>query len=290
MSSTTQQQAPPIPIAEKLRDVQSLRPFPTAAIRLIEACRDPKCTAREVADIIQRDPGLAAKLMRMSNSSMFGCSGKIHTVDHAVVLLGMRCVRDLALAMAAAKMFSQGDTAAKERQDLWNHSLGCACVARQIAEVVPGIVPNEAFLAGLFHDVGKLVMYDLVPNHYIQLGELAKSQNKNHHKIEQQLFGMTHTELGGTFGRQCALPSEVICCIESHHDAEIVNQHAELVRVIELANACTKAWQIGSDAEACERTLATIENHTLPITAESLEAIREASLADFNESQQICNE
>lgn len=290
MTATTFESAPPVPLADRLRSLKSLRPFPTAALRLIDACKNPKCSAKDASDIIQKDPGLAARLIRMANSSMFGCSGKIHTIDHAVVLLGMRCVRDLAVAMAGADMFLQGKTATRERHELWNHSLGTACVARRLATSVSNVVPNEAFLAGLFHDVGKLLMYDLVPSHYILLNDIVQKKQKPSHKVEQQLFGSTHAEVGAHFGRECSFPSEVIECIEFHHESKLQGPHADLVSVVSFANAASKVWGIGSQPIDCDDVEYELQNCPVDISRESLELLQESSLADFEESQRICSE
>jgi HD-like signal output (HDOD) protein len=103
-------------IIDCLDDLPELRPFPTAASRLLSACEDPTTDSGVLSEIISCDPGFASKVLQVANSSFYGCSGKIKTIEQAVVILGFRSVKDIAVSMAGAAVFANGNTAQKERE------------------------------------------------------------------------------------------------------------------------------------------------------------------------------
>ena len=133
-------------VQEQLREKPEVRPFPAAVTQLVSACQDPNATAATFEKIIQTDASLAARLLRMANSPLYGISQEVTSVGHAAAVLGVRQLRNLAFALAGASMFKEGSTASGQRQQLWNHSLGCATTCRLLAKTAIGVDPEEAFL------------------------------------------------------------------------------------------------------------------------------------------------
>ncbi len=156
-------------VQECLAERPEVRPFPAAVTQLLAACQDANTKAETFVKIIECDPALAVRLLRMANSPLYGVANGVRGIGHAVSILGMRQLKNLALSVAGKAMFSEGSKAAEERQNLWNHSLGCAAVARVLAKSVPTVSPEVAFLAGMFHDVGKLFLYDVVADEYAEM-------------------------------------------------------------------------------------------------------------------------
>ena len=145
---------------ELLDELPELKPFPAAAAQLMSECQDPNLSPKRVAEIVGSDPVLAAKLMKIANSPLYGYAGKIRTIEHSVVVLGMTGIRHLSLSLAGAELFAEGEAlTADQRQALWHHSLQVASAARQLAGhcECSQLDAEEAFLAGIFHDIGKLV-------------------------------------------------------------------------------------------------------------------------------------
>ena len=145
-------------INEALQSESTLRPFPAVASQILSICEDPNVRPRDLANTIQCDPAVSLQVLRIANSSMYGFAGEIRTVDHAIVVLGFRAVKNLAISAAAAGMFELGEVAKESRQRLWKHSLACASISGRLATRVD-ILASEAFLAGIVHDVGKLVFF-----------------------------------------------------------------------------------------------------------------------------------
>ncbi len=274
---------------KRLEDLPELKPFPAAAAKLCSACKDPDASPKQIVEIITCDPGLAAKLLQVSNSSMYGFSGRIRTIDHAVVLLGSKKVRDLALSMAGAEVFSQGDEAKDERNTLWKHSLAVATISRLIAPHVNNVVPEEAFLAGIFHDVGKLVFYDLIPAEYSEMhGRIDPSHRV---EAENESFGIDHAELGLECADDWGLPQEIGNAIGSHHNR--ADTDTNITRVVQLANPLAHLWDLQQPEceevseeesnEVSEQLAALIEAADLSMDVGTLTGIRITASSVFAE-------
>ena len=271
---------------ERLEELPEIKPFPTAATQLMSACQNPDSTSKDIAAIIQCDPGLAMRLLRVANSSMYGFSREIRTIDHAIVVLGFRTVRDLSVSMAGAEVFSQGDSAQAERAALWRHSLACATVARMLAQHVEELNPEEAFLAGIFHDVGKLIFFDLATDDYIAL--IERTDPRNLIAEEESVFRTTHQEVGQNCADEWGLPEEINSAIGYHHNPEDAPADFELVALIQAANLLANAWQIGVDGEPSIDEAEVLERIELPIDAAVLEQVKENAPAAFEETMQVC--
>ena len=280
-------------ILDNLPTLPDLRPFPAVATRVVAACQDPSTSSKDLVRIIRCDPAIAARLLSVANSSMYGCSGRIRTVDHAVVVLGFRSVAQLALTAAGAALFAQGTAAARERAALWNHSLGVATVARLVAGHVPGLLAEEAFLAGIFHDVGKLFFYDLAHEQYAAVHQrVESSQESTGASIvaeELNVFGITHPEVGQQCGEAWGLTDEINLAIGYHHEPDEVPDYYELVAVIRAADLLAYAWQIGSSCRAVDIGGARALLEELDVSEDVLEQVRAAAPEAFAEIRQACS-
>ncbi len=160
-------------IRRKFDEGYEIRPFPRAVNQLITALKDPNADSRTLANIIQLDAGLSTRLLRMSNSVIFGVTQELTSISHAITLLGRRPLRNLAYFHACSTLFSGSTKTARQREEIWNHSLGCAIAARLLASSTPSLSKDDAFLGGLFHDIGKLFLLSTFPNEY---GKLSTSK------------------------------------------------------------------------------------------------------------------
>lgn len=232
-------------VQEHLESSPEVRPFPAAVTRLLAACQDPKATAATFESIIECDPALSIRLLRLVNSPLFGLTDKVKDIAHAVVLVGNTRLKTLAMSVAGASMFSGSDEAQKHRAELWNHSVACAVVAQQLAEHVPGVSTDTAFLSGIFHDVGKLLFYDIAPKEYAEL-------TQTYHQVELineelQLFGKTHEEIGLQSSHSWDLPNEVKYAIGWHHRPSESSGFEENAALIGFADQLAHHWGVGSD-------------------------------------------
>lgn len=238
----------PTPVVrfDALEEMPEIRPFPQTASRIIAASNDPDIKAEELCEFIQCDPGIGLKIIRVANSSAYGLSGEVRTLQHAVVVLGFKALSNLAVSVAAGDVFAAGNDVKEARQALWEHSMGCAAVASMLAGHVTGIKSEEAFLAGIVHDVGKLMFLDLGAEAYCE----ATANSSAHDVIatEQSLFGTDHQELGMRCADDWGLPFEIADAIGAHHSVYEENSNPDLVNLVGFADSLAWSWGIGSKA------------------------------------------
>ncbi len=232
-------------VQECLAGRPAVRPFPASVTQLLAVCQDANANTEKFVEIIKCDPGLAVRLLRMANSPLYGLVNEVRSIGHATSILGMRQLKNLALSVAGSAMFSEGSTAAKERQELWSHSLGCAAVARELAKSVSTVSPEDAFLAGIFHDVGKLFLYDVVADAYSEISSLYSGIQLV--AEEKSVFGVSHEEIGLKSAHAWGLPEDVKAVIGNHHQPEESPAHRTFVTVVHIADRLSRAWGIGSE-------------------------------------------
>ena len=268
-------------IEKHLSSAAEVRPFPAAVARLTAACQDPNACSKTFEPIISCDPALSVKVLRVARSPLYCPQGGVKTIPHAVSLLGLRKLKSVGMSVAGAAMFASGATAQQRRQALWQHSVGCAVVAGRIAEYVPGVDPDDAFLGGIFHDIGKLLFYDAIPEEYAELDESMSGLQLI--REEEFLFGRTHEQIGLASAVSWQLPDEVKAAVGWHHRPEEAEFCADYARVVGTADYLSKHWAIGSDEVPNTSEVDEMMRH-LGVIAQHLERLEAVSRSDYEEA------
>lgn len=228
-------------LAADPQSLVELRPLPAIAAKVSEACNDQNFNTRDLAELVECDPAFTSKILSVVNSSMFGYSREVSSVKQALVVLGRKTVSELAICVATQKVFSTGQLAVNARVQLYEHSLACASVSRCLANLMNDDVDaGAAFLAGILHDVGKLIFLDVAPQSYPQLLK-NRSADTSSVEIENENFGTDHTVLGMLFGDAWNLSSTICNSIANHHS----NPNCDLSTITSHSNQLTKFWGIG---------------------------------------------
>lgn len=267
----------------EIEELPELLPIPDVALTLLNASKDSNVGARELAQIVSCDTSLSVRLLKASNSTLYGVGGKIKTIEHASVVLGARGLRDLAMSLVAQAMYDDSKTLNGSVDSLWKHSLGCATVARTIAQSVDDVCPDEAFVSGIIHDVGKLVLIQLLKDQYTLIpqaldGEVTTTQ-------EKELYGVCHAELGMRCAEQWGLPFEISEALQDHHAEYDANVHSRLSGVIFAANQLSKVWGIGTESEIELDPLEVSESNDLPFDDQKLSEVKQQAACDYLQNQ-----
>jgi len=220
-----------------LSDHKELSSLPQVLAEVMRVSRDPDSSASDLAKVIMKDPPLTAKLLRVVNSPFFGQVRKISTVDQAVVTLGMRTVTAVALSMSIYDITGKID-ALIDRKKFWRHSLEVAISARMIAEKVGYSQPEEAFVAGLLHDIGILILESSFPEEFRRIWKLVEA-GENQAAVEERTWGTNHAKVGQFLLEQWGLPENIGEAVGCHH--EIFDQGSKagekrLAQIINLSN------------------------------------------------------
>jgi putative nucleotidyltransferase with HDIG domain len=198
---------------------------PETYLKLTETLNSPFADLDDVGKIVEQDPGLSTKLLHIVNSAQFGISRQIVTPAEAVQILGIEVLKALMLGVKAFSYYDENPFVKATFKDLWAHSLQIAVDARKLA-VQQGLSAEaceECFLAGLLHDIGKLILAANAEGQYQLVLELSRKANLHLHQAEVGIFYCTHAQIGAYLLALWGVPDSVIRAVEHHHSMERAN-------------------------------------------------------------------
>jgi putative nucleotidyltransferase with HDIG domain len=227
-----------------ITEVTQLPVPPGAALRLLWMLEDPRASAADLGRLIESDPALSTPIIRLSNTAFYGLSGKVSSAWRAVTVLGLATMRAIATAAAFDLLSEKGRAVPDE---FWEHSVTTAAAAAAIANRV-GIQPNDAFSAGLLHDLGTALLFRRAPRRY----DSAMDRRRTNPEmplidIENEEFGATHAQVGAAALGVMRFPAEIVEAIAEHH-CEPSGVASRLGRLLIAADALALAVG-GFDAE-----------------------------------------
>jgi putative nucleotidyltransferase with HDIG domain len=197
-----------------IAEVTQLPVQPGAAMRLLWMLVDPRTSAADLGRLIESDPSLSTQVIRLANTAFYGLSGKVSSAWRAVTVLGLATVRALATT-AAFDLFSEKGRSVPD--DFWPHSVTSAAAAASLARRV-GVQSNEAFSAGLLHDIGSALVFRRAPRRYDNvLDRMAQDASLTLVAAEQAEFGVTHAEVGAAALATMRFPADMVEAISLHH-------------------------------------------------------------------------
>ena len=227
--------------AERLiRQIEELPTLPAIITRILEVLEDDSSSARDLEQVVSCDQSIAARVLRIANSAYYGFSGEITTIHRAIVILGFQTVRGLALGSSIFEAFSgEEQEPCFDRTAFWLHSIACSRCAMALGKQVRGIDPEEAFLGGLIHDIGMVVMDHVMHEKYRPVLEQAVTSGKPLNQLERRAWGFDHADVGGWLAEHWKFPPSLLEAICFHHRVtRSVNAPPALVAVIHLADFC----------------------------------------------------
>ena len=233
-------------IQQILDNIERLKPLPGTSRRILKVVENPRATAKQVIDIIKTDQALAADVIRMANSASLGYRVPCNSIETAVVRIGFKRVRALALRSFASGPLTQRLSGYRmEEKSLWQHSLATAKYADLISQLVSYPDPEDAYVAGLLHDMGKLLLDQYVLDDYQKIIDMMVKEEKPLWEIEERLFGIDHAVIGGLMAEKWRLPTKLAEGIRFHHMPSLSKRHRVMVAVVHVANALTPPVQAG---------------------------------------------
>jgi putative nucleotidyltransferase with HDIG domain len=252
--------------------------LPEIVIRLNSLINDPNASATDIAKVISQDPALTARLLKIVNSPLYNLQQKIDSVNNAVNILGTRQLRDLIIAATVIKRFRKNIDAIFDLETFWCHSIATGIAARTIATQLKQPNTERLFIAGLLHDMGKMVMFLLLPNESVQFLKACQNQKLHLQATEQQVFGFTHAQLGAELLRTWQFPESMIESTAFHHNPDEAKHFPQDAAIVHLANAIANDIQapVSPDDDTLLNeaaiTLLGLDQHTIEAFHETVYA------------------
>jgi len=222
-------------IAKLVEEIADIPTLPTIINTITEIVNDPDSSASDLAKVINTDVGLSSKILKLANSAAFGFSREISDIQHAITLLGFRQTQTLALSVPVFENLIK--IAAFDFASFWAHSFRCARLSRLLSLNLRGRSTEPAFVAGLLHDIGRVVLA-MDMRHKLEKADALRSEtDMSSIETEEKVLGTTHAEVGYHLGEHWLLPPALTAAIRYHHSPEMQPEPQDVVNIVFLANA-----------------------------------------------------
>jgi putative nucleotidyltransferase with HDIG domain len=264
--------------------IKDLPPMPHMASRLLQLLADPGCSTSAVTEVISHDPALVARLVKVANSSLYGGANKAGSLNQAVVRLGMRATRNLVVAFSTRSLFPLDNSrVGLWAKELWRHSVECGVAARQLAEAAGGADPDEAFVGGLLHDLGKIVILLNQAAAFRQIQQLQEAEQLEARAAETRVLGFDHAQVGARLLQHWEMPATLVSAVAGHHDS---TADARLDRIVACGNVLCHGAQVpvmAGEAESVRSIPDGARPHAeaLGLDENALAGVSEAIAADL---------
>lgn len=232
-----------------IQDSLQLFSLPDIYFQVSEMISDPRFSIKEIGLVINKDPALSARLLKIVNSSLYGFQSRIDRVSRAVSIVGSEELKNLVLATSVINHFDNIPAELVDMTDFWFRSVRCGLIAKKLAKESAILHQERLFLAGLLHDIGSLVFYGELPEKSLDVLLLANHDRRLVAKLEQKIIGFTHAELGAALIKSWGMPESLHETIEHYLTPELAQAHKLDTYLLNLASQLANAPQHGLSAD-----------------------------------------
>ncbi len=227
--------------------VERMPAFPKSVQTIIELTRDINCLPKELVAVIEKDPVITLKVLKIINSAYYGLPKKITSINQSVVYLGINTLKNLALSFSTMGMLTSKNAAGFDVQNYLVSSLLTANLTRLLAaKYAPENDATDCYIAGLLHDFGKVVFALYMAEEFRQAMDVSTNEGISLHQAEERVIGADHTVVGAMLVKRWQFPESMVECIAHHHDVPQVSSLGECLFVADLI-----AEKLGYDSMGC---------------------------------------
>lgn len=247
-----------------VKRVGKLPSLPTLYYELTQAVDDPRSSIATIGAVVRKDQSLASRLLRLANSAYYSFPSQVETIEEALQLIGLREMRDLALATCVIGTFKNLPENLVNAQDFWKHSIACGVVSSLLAEHRHDPSPERFFVGGLLHDIGRLIMYLTAPQESERILGNYQSQKAPCCRVEFEVLGFDHADLGAELLTLWKIPVALVEMVRRHHNPDLFHSTIIDGATVHCADFISTALEFGNSGEpyvsplseeACKRTM-----------------------------------
>ncbi len=234
---------------ELLQGYVQVSSLPIIYTKINETVNNPRSSLKNLSDIISDDPGLTSRLLQLVNSAFYGYPTKIDTISRALLIVGTQQLRDLALATSIMNLFEGISEELVTMESFWKHSIACGVSAKIIATYRREPNVERFFVAGIVHDIGRLIIFKKAPQEAREALLFCKKNSELLYPVERQMIGVDHSQVGHTLLQTWNLPpvlSEVVAC---HHAPASASSYPLETAIVHVADILAHGLQFGTSGE-----------------------------------------
>lgn len=259
--------------------VKDLPTLPTVLEEVSKLLEDPRSSTQQVAKLISRDQVLSAKVLKMVNSPVYGFPGRISTIQHALVLLGCNVIRGLIISTSVFELMTTA------MSGLWEHSVGCAMACGVIAREAGCKEPEEYAMAGLLHDLGKIIVAVQLPQAREEIEQAVVREDLPYLEAEKKILGFGHDRVNAWVADHWNLPLNLKIGIAGHHRPVSAQHYPKMACVVHVGDFVTRVLEIGSGGEDHVPFLDPQALELLSLKLSHLDKIMDVVLAEIEDGR-----
>ena len=241
----------PAAIRKTIENVSNIPTLPIVIEKITRLLQNPSTSAEEIGKAITTDQALASKVLKLVNSAFYGFPGKISTITHAVVILGFSTVKNVVLTASIFDAFSKRVSLSQnfDLQKFWLHSIACGAASQCIARHIGYAAKEECFIAGLIHDVGKIIMCYYLPDEFETVVTDRIRKDCLFYESEKEVLHITHQELGGIIAERWNLPAALQSAVKNHHYQASDKEFSTVTGIVHASDIFVRALGIGNGGD-----------------------------------------
>jgi len=254
------------------------------------AIDNPESSFEEIGEIVGNDPSLTTRLLKIVNSAFFGFPQQVETISHAIGIIGREQLNDLFLSTIVIDQFKDIPQSTVNMESFWKHSIACGLSARNLALLTGENNSERFFIAGLLHDIGRLVIYIKLPFKVLEVSLRSKSKGESLHEAEFAAMGFNHADVGGFLLNTWKLPKDLQEAVGFHHNPAEATEFSLEASMIHVADIIANTIDLGFESEekAIIPTLDEYASKQFQVSEEtSFSNIKEKVKKEFDQTVQI---
>jgi putative nucleotidyltransferase with HDIG domain len=233
--------------------VERMPAFPRSVQKILEMTRHLDCQPRHLVQVIEKDPVVTVKILRVINSAYYNLPSKIISVNHSVAFLGFNTIKNMALGIASAGILPSHNGAGFDMQQYLLHSLTTAGIAKLLASKRTGADPMDCYIAGLLHDFGKVVFAQFMPREFKQALQESADEGIPLYEAESRVIGVDHSIVGAMLAERWQFDKTLVDCIRDHHS--VADGGSGMWACVHAANQISKTLGFGDSGDPCIEAL-----------------------------------
>lgn len=280
-----------ITIEEIVKKTPDLPSLPAAALKVMRETESSTSNASSIAHILAQDQALSARVLRLANSAYYGLTRKVTNLQESVVVLGMRCVRNLCMVAATYPWMSRKlDGYCLGPRELWTHSFGTALGAQLFARLSGKCSEDQAFTAGLLHDIGKVALSVWLENKTALVAQYAAQAKVSFDEAERTILGYDHCQVGEHLANSWNLPDDIVQSVRWHHDPDAMPEANPIVDCVHLGLFLTMSMGFGLGGDGMQYKFCESSLLRLGIKQDDIDQITDSFVTGYEEYERMFEE